>query len=393
MSKDILQVFLDFKEDIDLNVLERSFKEHISEETLRTLLNACVILGRFNRVIRYIKIFKKHKGYIPTCAYEMLAASYIKSLNLKGFKKVLSYVSNDIKLAYLVNLGFTKEAKKVLKVSDLKGFEKEIIDLNIRLLNGEKVDYEEFSKFKDVPKLYALLSEMLRGFYLLGEGNVEESINIYERATSLFLEKGILPLGLQSAMILYILRRDLMGLEQIKVLSESTGDRLNYLKALIYQSMIRKDFINTLKIYRRTIENVPVLRSVYYTIIGNDTPPLRGLYHQSYYLMLVSSGGYWLRFSDLEVFKGSKKFRFPRMEKSKIILALMKIGSRKAVIDNAKFIFPTSRDPRRRCYEYMSRLENLGLAYCKTDLKVSVERGNFLKNKPELRELFIRYLK
>lgn len=71
----------------------------------------------------------------------------------------------------------------------------------------------------------------------------------------------------------------------------------------------------------------------------------------------------------------------------------MKIGSKKAVLDNAKFIFPTSKDPMRRCYEYISRLENLGLAYCKTDLEVSLERGNFLKDKPELRKLFNKYLR
>jgi len=393
MSKDILQVFLDFRENIDLNVLERTFKERISEETLKTLLNACVILGRFNRVIRYIRIFKKHNGYIPTFAYEILAASYIKSLNLKGFQKVLPYVPNYIKVVYLVNLGFTKEAKKILEISGLKDFEREIISLNIRLLDGEKVDYEEFSKFENAPKLYALSSEMLKGFHLLSEGKIEEGMSIYEKVTSSFLEKGILPLGLQSALILYLLKGDMTGLEQIKVISESTGDRLNYLKALIYQSMIRKDLINTLKIYRKTIENVPVLRTVYHTITGEGTPTLRGLYYQTYYLKLVSSGGYWLRFSDLEVFKGNKKFKFPRMEKSKIILGLMKIGSKKAVLDNAKFIFPTSKDPRRRCYEYISRLENLGLAYCKTDLEVSLERGNFLKDKLELRELFNKYLR
>ncbi len=394
MDRELMELITNLPKKLDFEGFHLKFIKDVGEGDLNTVLNMCAITNRIYLIPRYIKVFERKRGYLPDFVYSYLALYYMKTLKIRKLREILPKSSNTMKLVVYMQFGLVKEVEEILDKTDLGKEEKTITLLNIKALKGEKIDLNYLKSFESARKLYWILSKAIRGFYLISRGYIEEGEETYKETLNTCVKYDLLPLGIQTAILYYSLTRNVLGLEQIRIICESLGDRLKYLKTLIYRSFVENELIKALDIYRGKIMKIPSLRILYGVITGRETGNtyIKGLWNQCYYLKLVAGNRIWIRMRDLKVFKGNRELKLPRSRKSKVILGLYKVGGKKAVMENAKRIFPNSKHPENRCQEYLSRLKNMGLTACEDDIKISVENGEFLKDLPDLRDMFMPYL-
>lgn len=394
MDRELFELITNLPKKLDFESFHLKFIKDVSEEDLNTVLNMCAITNRIYLIPRYIKVFERKRGYLPDFVYSYMALYYMKTLKIRKLQEILPKSSNTMKAAVYMQFGLIKEVEAILDKTDLGKEEKTITLLNVKALKGEKIDLNYLKNFESARKLYGILSKAIKGFYLISRGYIEEGEEVYKETLNTCIKYDLLPLGIQTAILYYSLTRNVLGLEQIRIICESLGDRLNYLKTLIYRSFVENKLIKALDIYRGKIMKIPSLRIPHRVITGKkmENTYVKGLWSQCYYLKLVAGNHLWIRMRDLKVFKGNRELKLPRSEKSKIVLGLYKVGGKKAVMENAKKIFPDSRHPERRCQEYLSRLKNMDFITCEDDIKISIENGEFLKDLPDLWDMFRPYL-
>ncbi len=370
-------------------------EHHFSSLNMFYVLEALSSMGDVRKQNEYLNLWKE-KGTDPD-AFVSFEVYINQSLcNSEGLKVALRKANNRLITADIVSTYYGKPSVAVLILRGIKNtdygvgsyrskeFRDFIVDTILtraRLYMGTRVELSplerNYETAEEIVKVYTLIFK-----FMAGEFDYEDlAEGVLNRAFIKGSKTSILHLLRYKAFV----EMDVFRLELLRHTFTSLGDTFSALLSEIYLDFLtEKDPLDL----NRIPKDCGFLRTQYLLMrkyrFGEDYDPpkdMAGIGDMWWYANRRRYGRPYLSFAGkLRLYDGVREVRF-RSRKTVITLAYLKLLGREALERNLHMVFPNVKNPKRRLYQALAQLGRY--RYVPTDLKITLRRGNFLRDENE----------
>ncbi len=391
----MLDILKDNRAYLAYQEAKKRLEHHFSSLNMYYVLEALSSMGDVRKQSEYISLWKE-RGDDPD-AFVSFEVYINQSLcNPEGLKLALRKANNRLITADMVSTYYGRPSVGVLILRGIKDtdyriesyrsreFRDFIVDTVLtraRMYMGVKVDLSSLKRYyelaDEVIEVYTLIFKMMSGEFDYGD----IADGVLKRAFAKGSKVTILNLMRYKAFV----ELDVFKLELLKHTFTNLGDTFSALLSEIYLDLLTdKDPIEPSRIPK----DCGFLRTQYLLMrkyrFGEDyTPPkdMAGIGDMWWYVNRRRSGRPYLSFAGkLRLYDGTKEIRF-RSRKTVITLAYLKLLGREALERNLNLVFPNVKNPKRRLYQALAQLGRY--RYVPSDLKITLRRGNFLRDESE----------
>ncbi len=364
---------------------ERRLRENFSEENFLSLLDLLLTVGDMRTMARYLRLWKELKGEYPESFTNRLALFYVRTMDIQNLKRILP------------KLGYGHRAIIHLKVFadpvaawDLSGMEK-------NTFLREKVRYDVGTAMgvpHPIPhptsEFDELVLDVSRSLRYLASGKIEEGLDLGESVVDRAVNSGIVvPIIPVKARIL-LLRGKLSEIHLLRLAMENFGLKGESERLKIYECFLGGEVDINTEGWAKRLEVALELaeRAKGRMLPPSESSPYFGIEAFWWYVSKVRSGRPYLSFSGrLRLLRGLEEVRLPR-RKALVLLAFIRLKGYEFAKENARLIFPESRNPHRRVAEYMRYIrEYLNVPI---DVRISRRFRTFLEEEGEEWAGFLR---
>ena len=374
---------------------KRRLDRHFSSTNLYYVLEALASMGDVRRQAEYIRMWKE-RGTDPDAFASAEVYIYQSMCLSDDLKDAIRRANNRIITADMVATYYGKPSTAVRILRDIKEtdyrvrsyksreFRDFIVDTVLTrayLYMGGRVELSSLKRYyelsEEVVELYSLMLKFMAGEFDYGD----MAEGVLKRAFSKGAKGAILNLMRYKAFV----ELDVFKLELLKHTFTNLGDTYSAILSEIYLDLLTdKEPLDP----SRIPEKCGFLRTQYLLMrkyrFGEDYRPpedMRGIGDMWWYVNRRHRGLPYLSFAGkLRLYDGAKEVRF-RTRRVVIALAFLKLLGREGLEGNLNLVFPKVKNPKRRLYQALSQLGRY--RYIPTDLRITLRRGNFLRDEGE----------
>ncbi len=374
---------------------KKRLNNRFSGQNLYYVLETLADLGDVGKQRYYLDLWRERGGDDRFITWE--AYVHANTLNVAALENTLSRIDNLIIRADILGsqLGRTDEALNLLervkrehlfveRYDNPKVWELVVatIESKLRLYRGEDVSLDIFPEYGD---LGIEVRESLEFIRRILSGELEGICDKIERMINDYLARGSVANAMKVMRYRAFLDTSALTLEMLVNTFQKLGDRFSAALSRIFLSFIAdRDLIKENEIpkeYGFLRAHYGLMRKYRFNE-GYEVPAeLKGLDDLWWYVGRRKHSKPYLSFAGkLRLYEGKREIKF-RTKRVLVVLAYLRLLGREVLERSLNLVFPNVKNPKRRLYQALSELGRY--RYVPTDVKITLRRGNFLRDENE----------